>query len=341
MGRDGRLFLSGLVMPGGPLVVTYDLSPRSRAIVAEELGGAAPVVYLSDLAAGDRAAALQSAGALLSYNTDVELAPEELPLIAGARLLQFTTAGIDWIPLKDLPQGLPIAANRGASAEPMAEHIVAMALAAAKRLFVEHAELRQGEFNQRSKNRMLHGGVCGILGFGAVGIATARLVRAFGMRVFAINRRGASEEPVDWIATPDRLGEMLRVADVLVVAAALTRTSEGMIGAAELALMKEEAILVNVARGEIVDETALFEHLKAHPNFTACIDAWWVEPVRHGRFAMGHPFLDLPNVIGSPHNSAGGGVWRDVSLRRAVANCRRALLGEPPLNLIGPDERMM
>jgi phosphoglycerate dehydrogenase-like enzyme len=328
-------------MAGGPLVVTYELSARSRAIVTQELGDAAPVVYLRDLGAGERAAALRSAGALLCYNTAVELSTAELPLIAGARLLQFTTAGIDWIPLKDLPPGLPIGANRGASAEPMAEHIVAMALAAAKRLFVEHQNLRHGEFNQRSQNRMLHGGVCGILGFGAVGVATARLVRAFGMRVHAINRRGASDEPVDWIATPDQLREMLGVADVLVVAAALTRTSEGMIGAAELALMKEHAILVNVARGEIVDETALYEHLKAHPHFTACIDAWWIEPVRHGRFAMAHPFLDLPNVIGSPHNSAGGGVWRDVSLRRAVANCRRALLGEIPLHLIGPDERMM
>jgi phosphoglycerate dehydrogenase-like enzyme len=55
---------------------------------------------------------------------------------------------------------------------------------------------------------------------------------------------------------------------------------------------------------------------------------------------MNFPFLDLPNVIGSPHNSAGGGVWRDVSLRRAVANCRRALLGETPLHLAGDDERM-
>jgi phosphoglycerate dehydrogenase-like enzyme len=330
----------GAMVPGA-LVVTYDLSARSRAILAEELGDAAPAVYLRELGEGERAAALRNAAALLSYNTAVELAPAELPLIAGARLLQFTTAGIDWIPLKDLPPGLPIAANRGASAEPMAEHIVAMALAAAKRLFVEHENLRHGEFNQRGQNRMLQGGVCGILGFGAVGAATARLVRGFGMRVHAINRRGASDEPVDWIATPDRLCEMLAVADLLVVAAALTRTSEGIIGAPGLAVMKEDAILVNVARGEIVDETALYEHLKAHPHFTACIDAWWVEPVRHGRFAMAHPFLDLPNVIGSPHNSAGGGVWRDVSLRRAVANCRRALLGEPPLHLIGPDERMM
>ena len=70
-------------------------------------------------------------------------------------------------------------------------------------------------------------------------------------------------------------------------------------------------------------------------------DAWWVEPVRHRRFEMGHPFLDLPNVIGSPHNSAGGGVWRDNSLRRAVANSRRALSGETPWYLIGAEERML
>ena len=66
-----------------------------------------------------------------------------------------------------------------------------------------------------------------------------------------------------------------------------------------------------------------------------------VEPVRHGHFAMGYPFLDLPNVIGSPHNSAGGGAWRDEYLRRAVQNCRRAILGETPWNLIGSDERML
>jgi phosphoglycerate dehydrogenase-like enzyme len=99
-----------------------------------------------------------------------------------------------------------------------------------------------------------------------------------------------------------------------------------------------DAILINVARGEIVDEAALYAHLVAHAHFFAGIGAWWVEPVRHGRFAMGHPFLDLPNVIGSPHNSAGGGAWRDEYLRRTVQNCRRAILGETPWNLIGPDE---
>jgi phosphoglycerate dehydrogenase-like enzyme len=328
-------------MSAGPLVVTYSLTGRSRAIVAEELAGAADVVYLTDLAPGERAAALRGAGALLAHDTSKELRPDEIPLIGNARLLQFTAAGIDWVPTRGLPPELPIAANKGGGAEPMSEHIVALALAAAKRLFIEHANLKRGEFNQQSANRMLRGGVCGIFGFGNVGVATARLMRAFGMQIHAINRRGASDEPTDWIATPQRLDDMLRAADVFVVSAALTTETVGLIGARELSLMKEDAIFINVARGEIVDEAALYAHLVAHQRFFAGIDAWWVEPVRHGRFAMGQPFLDLPNVIGSPHNSAGGGAWRDEYLRRAVRNCRRAILGETPRNLIGPDERML
>jgi phosphoglycerate dehydrogenase-like enzyme len=328
-------------MAAESLVVTYKLTERSRAIVVEELGGAAEVIYLADLPDDRRAEALCRAGAALANDTSTELRPGEAALLREARLLQFTAAGVDWVPTRDLPPELPVAGNKGASAEPMAEHVVAMILAAAKRLFNEHDNLKRGEFNQRSPNRMLRGGVCGILGFGAVGVATARLMRAFGMKIHAINRRGISDEPTDWIATTDRLDEMLRASDVLVIFAALTMHTEGLIGARELGLMKEDAILVNVARGEIIDEAALYERLRNHTRFYAGIDAWWVEPVRHRRFAIDHPFLDLPNVIGSPHNSAGGGVWRDVSLRRAVANCRRAILCETPLNLIGPDERMM
>src|SRR5713226_5172017 len=250
-------------MGAASLVVTYPLTGRSRAIVEEELGGTAEAIYLVDLALADRAHALGRAGAVLAHDTSKELRPDEIPLIRNARLLQFTAAGIDWVPTRSLPPELPIAANKGGGAEPMAEHIVALALAAAKRLFVEHANLKRGDFNQHSANRMLCGGICGILGFGNVGIATARLMRAFGMQIHAINRRGMSDQPTDWIATTDKLDELLRGADVLVVCAALTTATEGLIGARELALMKEDAIFINVARGEIVDEAALYAHLKA------------------------------------------------------------------------------
>ena len=104
---------------------------------------------------------------------------------------------------------------------------------------------------------MLRGGVCGVLGFGNVGVATARLMRAFGMKIQAINRRGATHEPTDWIVTSDLLDELLRVADTLVISAALTTATEGLIGVHELGLMKDNAILINVARGEVIDESAL------------------------------------------------------------------------------------
>ena len=234
-----------------------------------------------------------------------------------------------------------MATNGGGYAESMAEHALAMALAAAKRLILEHENLKRGQFNQFKRNRMLAGRVCGIFGFGGIGAATARLMRGIGMQIHAINRHGRTDQQVDSIGTPERLNELLETADVLVISAPLTRATHSLIGAAELRRMKDDAILLNLARGEIVQERPLYDHLVKHPSFTACIDAWWIEPVRHGEFRIDQPFLDLPNVIASPHNSEQGDGAHDLSLRRAVENCRRALTGETPLHIIGLDERLM
>lgn len=319
------------------LVIGFDLNPGLRAVVAEVV--ATEVAYLPDLDAGARATALRRATVLLARNTDNDLHAGEAALLANVRLVQFMTAGVDYIKLSALPPEVAVASNGGAYAAPMAEHALAMAFAASKRLLVEHANLGRGAFNQSVRNRMLAGGVCGIFGFGGIGAATARLARGIGMRVHAINRRGVADEAVDWMGTPERLDELLAASDVLVICAPLTQATRNLIGAAQLTRMKDEAILVNLARGEIIEEAALYAHLRAHPAFTACLDAWWVEPVRHGQFRVDHPFLEMANVIGSPHNSAQGGP-RDAGLRAALANCRRALAGETPLHLIGAAERM-
>jgi phosphoglycerate dehydrogenase-like enzyme len=324
-----------------PLVVTFELSERRKVIVADALAGASAVVYLTELDETARAEALRNTGALLTFNTSKELRSGEAKLLAGARLIQFMIAGVDFIPLGELPESVPVATNGGGYAESMAEHALAMALAAAKRLVFEHENLKRGQFNQFERNRMLAGRLCGIFGFGGIGAATARLMRGIGVRVYAINRHGRTDQRVDWIGTPERLNELLEVADVLVISAPLTRATYGLIGAAELRRMKDDAILVNLARGEIVQERPLYDHLVTHPSFIACIDAWWIEPVRHGEFRIDQPFLDLPNVIASPHNSGQGDGAHDLSLRRAVENCRRALTGEAPIHIIGLDERLM
>ncbi len=323
------------------LVVTLEADARARGVIAATIGATARITYLSDLPASDRAAVLSAATVVLARNTGKELETGEPALLANAQLIQFVTAGVDYIPLGQLPPAVPVASNGGAYSEPMAEHAVAMAFAAAKRLLVEHDKLKRGEFDQFRPNRMLAGSVCGILGFGGIGIATARSMRALGLHVHALNRRGKTDEPVAWIGRESDLDTLLRAADVLVLSLPLTPKSNRLIGARELALMKPDAILINLARGEIVDEAALYAHVKATPTFTACIDAWWIEPVRHNTFRMDHPFLDLPNVIGSPHNSASVRAWRDIALRRATENARLACVGEAPRYLVPLEDRMM
>ncbi len=258
-----------------------------------------------------------------------ELGPGEFGLLKKLRMIQLLSAGADHVPYADLPQTIVIASNIGAYAEPMAEHVLAMTLALAKRLFQEHQKLAQGEFNQSKLNRMLRGSVCGILGFGGIGKATARLMRAFGVLIYAVNTSGKTGEAVEFIGTLKNLQHVLSSSDIVVISLPLNKTTHGLIGKRELDWMKRDAILINVARGDIIDERALYYHLTSHPEFMAGLDAWWIEPFGHGEFRTNYPFFALPNVLGSPHNSAMVPGATDEGTRRAAENVKRFLKGEP------------
>jgi phosphoglycerate dehydrogenase-like enzyme len=310
------------------IVVTFNATPEQQALLLDVLRGVASLTFLTELAPTQRVQALEEATILLSWNFPREIQPQDYPHLRRVLFIQLLSAGADHIPFADLPLRILVASNPGAYAAPMAEHVLAMTLALAKHLLVQQQKLKEGEFDQFTPNRMLSGMTAGILGYGGIGRATARFMRAFGMRIYAINTSGASSEPADFLGTLHDLERVLRESDVVVISLPLTRATRGLIGEQELGWMKSDAILVNVARGALLNEEALYTHVKSHPNFLLGIDAWWTEPFLAGQFRMEYPFLELPNVLGSPHNS---GVVPGVLMgatRQAAENVKRFLNGE-------------
>src|SRR6266566_4765763 len=238
------------------IVVTFDAPPQQKALLLELLGSEASLTFFNELPSAQRERALQEANVLLSWNFPREIQPADYPHLQQVRFIQLLSAGADHMPFAGLPSPTLVASNPGAYATPMAEHVLAMTLALAKRLLVENQKLRNGEFDQFTPNRLLAGMTAGILGFGGIGRATARLMRAFGMRIFAINSSGTSPEPTDFLGTLHDLEHVLRQSDVVVISLPLTSATRGLIGKQQLAWLKPDAILVNVARGAIIDEEA-------------------------------------------------------------------------------------
>lgn len=320
------------------IAVTFPPDSEERETLIKILGSIARVVFLTDLSSQDRAKELAQADILFSGGPARELQHEDYKGNARVKMMQILSAGADYVPFSKLPSNLMIASNPGAYAEQMAEHVLAMILAATKNLLDRDKKLRNGVFDQSSMNRMIRGSTCAILGFGGVGKATVRLLRCFGVKILAVNTTGKTDEPVDFIGGLKDLQYVLRLADIVVIALPLTNSTRGLIGTKELTWMKDDAILVNVARGQIIDEGALYQKLKACPRFTAAIDAWWTEPWNHGQFRTNYPFLELPNVIGSPHNSSVVLGAFLTATRMAAENVKRFLNHEPVLGIVSAND---
>ena len=169
------------------IVVTYNASPEQKTLFLEVLGSLATLTFLNEIPSTQREQALEQATILLSWNFQREIPSQDYPSLQHVTFIQLLSAGADHMPFADLPSHILIASNPGAYAAPMAEHVLAMTLALAKRLLIENQKLRNGEFDQFTPNRSLSGMTAGILGFGGSGRATARLMCAFGMKIYALN----------------------------------------------------------------------------------------------------------------------------------------------------------
>jgi len=310
------------------VAVSYPADEEFAQMNSEVLAGDAKVVYTYELDDAQRQQTLQRAEALLAWDLAKEIPAGALLDRSQLRFAQLLSAGVDAVDFSALPEWLTVASNAGAYATAVSEHALAMTLSLAKHLPQRHAALAAGRFDKWAPSLALDGAICTILGFGGIGAATARLMTAFGARIYAVNRSGRTTEPAEFVGSLADLDEVLAVADVLVISLPLTLATRGLIGARELALMKPRAILVNVARGPLVDQSALYEHLCAHPEFSAGIDTWWTEPTGGAPFRTDYPFLDLPNVLGSPHNSSIVPGTMLSAARLAAENVRRYLRDE-------------
>jgi len=317
------------------VVVTYPPADDENAVFTKNLKDLAQVDFLQGKAESERNELLSCAEIMVAQNFSYkEVDPVEVRLLNNLRFIQLVFAGADNVPYAHIPDYVSIASNPGAFAQPLAEHVLALTLALAKNLLPKHSLLAEGRFDRSGLNKAVKGAVCGIIGFGGNGKEIAKLMRAVGMRVYAVNRSGQTDADVDFIGTPQDLEKVLTESDVVVLVTPLTRETHNLIGSGELALMKTDAILVNAARGDVINQKALYKHLKTHPQFQTGIDTWWSEPDSHGEFRIEYPFFELPNLIGSPHNADDVSGQMHQATEMAVENVKNVILGKDIRGLI-------
>jgi phosphoglycerate dehydrogenase-like enzyme len=217
---------------------------------------------------------------------------ERLPRLKLIASTAFRNASIDLQAARE--RGIAVA-NTGYDSTPTIEMTWALILASARHVAAENASLRSGGWQRRIGND-LKGKTLGVLGLGNIGGEVARIGHAFGMRVIAWSENLTAEKATAAGAELVRKEELFRQSDVLTIHLVLGRRSRGLVSAAELALMKPKAWLVNTSRGPIVDDGALTTALREHRIAGAAVDVFDVEPL-----PADHPYRSLDNMLATPH----------------------------------------
>jgi phosphoglycerate dehydrogenase-like enzyme len=261
-------------------------------------------------------------------------------VLAGAPKLRWVhtfSAGVDrHVPEMTKYERVLLTNNSGAYDVPIAEHVIAMIFAAAKRV-PEHLSAQQRhEWQREMPHAELRDATLVVLGMGSIGSELARLAGGVGMRVIGVRRDASRPDSgrgggpgVERIVSSDRLIEVAREADYLAVTAALTPQTRGMVSAEVLRALKPTSWVINIARGPIVDEAALVAALKEKRIGGAALDVFDTEPL-----PVDNPLWSIDNAILTPHVSNSSPRVRERSLTLVVANVRRFKAGEPLLNLV-------
>jgi phosphoglycerate dehydrogenase-like enzyme len=215
------------------------------------------------------------------------------------RFIQLTSAGYDRVDMDYVnAQGIEIHNARGVYSIPMAEFAVSGVLELYKqaRFFLENQQARRWEKHRGLLE--LFGRAVTIVGCGSVGTECAKRFKAFGCRVTGVDIAPRRDDAYDAMLPIEKLDEALPASDVLVLTVPLTKATERLIDARRLELMNETAVVVNISRGRVIDETALAEKLRTRRLMGAVLDVFETEPL-----PASSPLWELDNVILTPHNS--------------------------------------
>ena len=246
----------------------------------------------------ERIARAKDAVCLMNTRSAVKWPAEALRALPRLRMATVCGIGTDAFDLAVARElGIAICNIPGKTAPIVAEHAFGLMLAIAKRAYFQTAELKAGRWTG-GDNVYLHGKVLGVVGTGQIGAGMVRLARAMGMQVLAWTFNPASARAAELGVRFVALDELLRVADVVSLHVKLTDRSRGLIGARELALMKPGALLVNTARGPVVETAALVEALRTGRLGGAALDVFDTEPL-----PAGHPLLACEQVVLTAHNA--------------------------------------
>ena len=265
------------------------------------------------------------------------ITPDQLRAARRLQWVHCPAAGVGHMLYPEMVEsGVTITNGRGTSADTMAEHVLAVVLALFRRLPVAHTRQTQHAWAQDEiasppGNRTIAGSRVLIVGLGSIGVATATRLTALGATVMGVRRRrdAAPVPGVEAVHPSEALHQLLPDADVVLLAAPQTMTTKGLIGEAELARMKRNAVLVNVSRGSLIDEDALVRALRSGALAGAALDVFRDEPL-----GGDDPMWDVPNLLITPHVSGFRHDHWDAAVALFVENRRRFAAGEALLNVV-------
>lgn len=308
------------------------ISPAAWAIGMRLLPPGFEIEVLDATDPARRVAQLEGADFLMGFLRGMPLGRDDYRHLKRVKLIQLLSAGYDNIDLDALrASGIPLANNGGANSFAVAEHAILLMLAVSRRLPALDALVRAGQWKSsrlgEEQEHEIAGKTIGLVGAGMIGRTMARRLSGFEVDLIYYDPVRLSAGDEARLALRYRpLDDLLREADIVSLHAPNNASTHRMINERTLSMMKRDAILINTARGELVDEAALHRALREGTIAAAGLDAFDQEPP-----PPDHPLFALPNVVLSPH--AAGPTWESWPKRfgNSYANIGRVARGEAPL----------